>query len=113
MNFAYYQALVDDAKKIDDKNYWIHSYGYPADCPYTPRQLLEILEIIYDVAHDDLTSIIKRIGTGAAFGRLYGIPYRTVQNWRNNVTQINDYTLRLIAYPLIVQIECENNYGQK
>lgn len=109
MNFAHYQALVDDAKEIDDKNYWIHSYGYPADCPYTPWQLLEILDIIYDVAHDDITSIIKRIGTGAAFSRLYGIPYRTVQNWRNNVSQINDYILRLIGYTLIVQLESEGD----
>ena len=104
MNFEYYQALVDDAKKVDNKDYWTASYGYPADCPYTLRQLLDVLDIIYDVAHGDLTSIIKRIGTGRAFSRLYDIPYRTVQNWCNNINQINSYILRLIGYTLIAQI---------
>ncbi len=105
MKLSVYQSLVDDAKTTDNKDYWITSYGYPADCPYEPDQLLDILGIIYEVAHDDIKSIVNRVGTRANFSRLYNVPYRTVQNWCNNINSITDYTLRLVGYTLVVDLE--------
>lgn len=111
MELRYYQSLVDDAKTANNKDYWIANYGHPADCPYEPNQLLDILEIIYDVAHDDIKSIVQGIGTKQDFSRLYDIPYRTVQNWCNSINSITNYTLRLIGYTLVVDLGKNQSEG--
>lgn len=105
MDLEYYQALVDDAKSIDGRGYWIGSYGYPPECPYDADKLVKILGIIYDVAHNNVKSIVKHYKTMRTFSNLYRISYITVQQWCNEKRNINDYTLRLIGYTLISQIE--------
>lgn len=108
MNFKYYQSLVDDAKAQTDKELWIAEYGYPSDCPYTPEQLLNILGIIFDTAHNDINSLIARVGKMTDFAKLYKIPYRTVQDWKCGNSEPSQYLISLIGYTL-VQTRQENH----
>lgn len=101
MNFKYYQSLVDDAKMQVDKELWIAEYGYPADCPYSAEQLLDVLGIIFDTAHDDINSLILRVGKMTDFARLYKIPYRTLQYWRSGDSKPSQYLISLIGYTLV------------
>lgn len=101
MNFKYYQSLVDDAKTQANKELWIAEYGYPADCHYSPEQLLDVLDIIFDTAHNDINSLIARVGKMTDFARLYKIPYRTAQDWRSGNSKPSQCLINLIGYSLV------------
>ena len=112
MNFKYYQSLVDDAKTQAKKELWEAEYGYPEGCPYNPRQLLDILDIIFDTAHNDINNLIARVGKVTDFARLYKRPYRTVQDWRSGNSKPSQCLINLIGYSLVQnQIKENQNRG--
>lgn len=105
MDFKYYQALVDEAKKRDNKELWVAKNGYPADCSYAPDELVDILTIVFEVAHNDVKSLVAHIGQMTTFSELFRVPYRTVQDWRAKRFKIQEHTIRMIGYILITNIE--------
>lgn len=105
MNFKYYQSLVDDASEQTNKELWIAECGYPFDCPYSANNWIEILSIIYDVAHCDIKELVKRVGKMTAFSDTYRIPYKTLQNWCGKTREPQTYLIRLIGYTLVQNIE--------
>lgn len=107
MDFNYYQTLVDDAKTKDDKELWVTEYGYPADCPYEPEQLVEVLRIIFEVAHNDIKSLIGRFDKMSKFSCDFRIPYRSVQNWSAKISSPIEHETRLIGYIMIVKKESD------
>ena len=109
--YEYYQMMVDEAKTASSKSDWIAEYGYPEDCSYKPEQLAEILGIIYDVAHGDIKSIVKKFKTMRAFCEFFNVPYATVQQWCSSAKSrtINRFTLRLIGYAVAMRIGNNEN----
>ena len=104
MDFKYYQSLVDDAKESDNKELWVAEYGYPADCPYEPEQLLEVLGIIYDVAHMDIKPLVARANGLTRFAEAFRVPYKTAKKWQYGERTLPEHELRLIGYALISDI---------
>ena len=99
IDFQHYQSLVDKAQEIDSKGKWVAKYGYPDDCQYE----FDELNIIYEVAHGDVKSLVARIGQMTAFSDIFRFPYRTVQDWRAGRYKIQNYTIRMLGYILIVE----------
>lgn len=105
MDFKYYQSLVDDAQGSDNKELWVAEYGYPADCPYEPEQLLEVLSIIYDVAHMDIKPLVTRANGLTRFAEEFRIPYKTAKKWQYGERMLPEHELRLIGYVLVADAE--------
>lgn len=104
MDFKYYQSLVNDAKDSDNKDLWVAEYGYPADCPYGPEQLTEVLGVIYDVAHVNIKPLVARAGGLTKFANAFRIPYPTAKKWQYGERTLPEHELRLIGYVLISEI---------
>ena len=105
MDFKYYQALVDDAKEQENKDFWVAEYGYPADCLYEPDKLIEVLGIIYDVAHMEIKPLVSRAGGLTKFSVAFRVPYKTAKKWQYGERMLPEHELRLIGYALISDIE--------
>ena len=104
MDFNYYQSLVDDAQESNNKDLWVAEYGYPADCPYEPDELIEILSIIYDVAHMDIKPLVARANGLTRFAETFRVPYPTAKKWQYGERMLPEHELRLIGYALISNI---------
>lgn len=105
MDLKNYQSLVDEAKQSDNEELWVAECGYPADCPYEQDDLVDILMIIFEVAHNDVKSLVARVGQMTTFSELFRIPYRTVQDWRAKRFRIQEHVIRMIGYILITGVE--------
>lgn len=101
MEIKQYQALVDEAKEVNNKDLWVAEYGHPADCPYGPEQFMEVLGVIYDVAHMNIKPLVALAGGLTKFAAAFRVPYPTAKKWQYGERILPEHELRLIGYALV------------
>ena len=107
MNYNTYAQLLKEAKNYKDLRTWVAAYGYPADCPYAPSELLEMLQIIYEASHEDIKALVSHSRSMAAFSRRFCVPYSTVDKWCDNLFSPHVAMIYLIGFALINDIPTE------
>lgn len=102
MKHKTYMALLSEAKKYNDMREWVAAYGYPADCPYEPNELITVLQIIFQAAHEDIKSLQKYDKNLSCFSRRFDINYSSAVRWSKDLIKPQSAALvYLIGYALI------------
>lgn len=80
-------------------------YGFPADCPWGAKTLVEVFKIIKAVADNDIKAIVGI--NMARTAEYYGIPYRTLQKWVSGERKAPDYVIKMLGYAIISELPRE------
>jgi len=95
MNYTYYLALVDEAKKAIDEDYFIAENGGTLS--------IDTLKIIYRVSQQDFKGLVEMTSMNLTkFASKFNLPYRTAQSWIYQDRKCPDYVLELLGLALIV-----------
>lgn len=98
MKFELFRALYSEALEYEDFDMYVAERGYQ-DWMDSYENIADVLKTIYDLAH----STIKQTREGrdipqAAFGRIFAIPVRSLQNWDAGVRTPPAYIKMLLDY---------------
>lgn len=96
---SYYDfiRLLTDAAGYDNLDAYIAEYG-------SRVRTSRLLETIWTLGHDGLTinSIKQAVGSNmTTLSREYGVPYRTLQNWKLGERAPSEWQLKLFAYAVL------------
>lgn len=108
MTYFQYQAYVEEAGKHDSITEFLADIGFGEDVPYSGENWARVCEIIYAVAHNQISLIIGAF-TARSFAAKYGIPERTAQGWQNKERNAPDYVIELLGFAVIGDIPTQGN----
>lgn len=107
MEFKIFKALYDEALEYDSYEYYVADRGWQSWMENYPPA--ETLERVWVLANGEFKQLRELSGLSKAeFGREYGIPINTVQNWetdenKGNARKSPSYVKMLLAYTLVDQ----------
>lgn len=108
MKYTEYLNLIRNATVTENENMFIAEYGYPAECPYSPDKLLEVLHIIYITATGSVEDIINKSGLSLSeFARKFQIPRRSLECWKYKQRTPPDYVKLFIGFAILSEIPKE------
>jgi len=98
MKFKLFRALYSEALEYDDFDLFVAERGYQ-DWMDNYENVAEVLEAIYELAHFTIKQTReKRNISQAAFGRIFTVPVRTLQNWDAGIRTPPTYIKLLLDY---------------
>lgn len=109
IKFELFSRLYRETADYTDAEMYIGERGWQAywmdELDDTGVDIGKLLLDIWELAHMDIMQLRERAGlTKAAFAEMYGVPYRTVQNWEGSGSEHREpagYLKMLIAYTLV------------
>lgn len=105
MKYTEYLNLIRNAIEAENENMFIAEYGYPADCPYSPDELLKVLHIIYSTANGSVEDIINKSGVNLSeFARKFQISRRSLEGWKYKQRNPPDYVKMFLGFVLVSEI---------
>lgn len=110
MTYKIFRELYEQAREYDNINLYIMERGWQdwmndlsgADV------ISDVLKKIYSLANSDnkWKAISEEFRNFKEISDIFGIPYKTMQNWNSGHVRPSEYLLLLIAYAVINDI-CE------
>jgi len=109
MSYSRFLSLVSEAEKYQNKMTWVCEYGYPADCPYSPDNLMKVLEVIYYVAHGKYREAFVINGDSLnEVSAKYGINYQTLVTSSRNERKKAHWAMQAVCYCILSDIPTES-----
>lgn len=102
-----FTRLLTDTKKFETPAAYIANYGGSVPLDDT-REVCKLLQRIWALGHDGLS--VQRIADTSdralrALAQAYGIPYRTMQDWKSGERHPPEWQLPLIAYAVLSDLD--------
>ena len=103
MNYQLFMSLYTEALGYADADMFIGERGWQDWMDrYSSENIGHMLLCIHFLANSDLKAVREKYGySRAAFGRLFDIPVRSLEDWDAGRRKMPDYLKILICYALL------------
>ena len=102
MTYITFSKLYDQALEYDNEEFYVAERGWEEWMNEYEDNINIIREIMwktYQFAHGNISELRKEMKMSVpAFGKQFGIPRRTIQDWEYGKNDISIYTKKMLVY---------------